>query len=339
MVSVAIFNNKGGVGKTSLLCNLASYLSFEQNKKVIIIDADPQCNATSYIFSEPELEEIYTSTSKANKETILNIIKPLQKGKGYITTGLPIKQSINFGVDVIVGDPELSLIEDFLSKDWFDVRAGESRGLQTTLLFKDLLQKLSLSYDFVFFDMGPSLGSLNRSVLIASDTFIVPMSSDIFSLQALENISLSIKKWKEEINKGLIEYEKKEDEKFELNGNVVNCDINFAGYVTQQYTAKTVRGIKQPVNAYERIIRKIPNQVKKFLLPLNGDKSLISEKIGEIQNLSSLIPLSQDSHTPIFRLKKEHGVVGSHFNKVKDFKITLQNISEKFLENLNQLGV
>ena len=59
MISIAIFNNKGGVGKTSLLCNLAAYLKVRLNKRVLIVDADPQCNATIYVTPEEELEEIW----------------------------------------------------------------------------------------------------------------------------------------------------------------------------------------------------------------------------------------------------------------------------------------
>ena len=59
MQSIVFFNNKGGVGKTTLLCNLASFLQIKKNKKVIIIDADPQCNSTIYMFPLDQLEKIY----------------------------------------------------------------------------------------------------------------------------------------------------------------------------------------------------------------------------------------------------------------------------------------
>jgi len=66
MKSIVVFNNKGGVGKTTLLCNLASYLSIKKGKKILIIDTDPQCNATAYMFPYPQIEEIYST----NKDTI-----------------------------------------------------------------------------------------------------------------------------------------------------------------------------------------------------------------------------------------------------------------------------
>src|SRR5690349_2266049 len=125
MESIVIFNNKGGVGKTTLLCNLAAYLQIEDKKKVLVVDADPQCNATAYLFPYPQIEEIYDK----GEGTIYDIIRPVQRGKGYIKNSLPIIKSPNFKVDVIAGDPRLSLAEDFLGKDWVEGKSGDHRGL------------------------------------------------------------------------------------------------------------------------------------------------------------------------------------------------------------------
>ncbi len=59
MKSIVFFNNKGGVGKTTLLCNLAAFLSIKERKKILIVDADPQCNSTTYVLSEEQLENIF----------------------------------------------------------------------------------------------------------------------------------------------------------------------------------------------------------------------------------------------------------------------------------------
>jgi cellulose biosynthesis protein BcsQ len=330
MKSIVIFNNKGGVGKTTLLCNLSSYLSIKQHEKVIVIDADPQCNATAYLFPYPEIEEIYDN----NEGTIYEIVRPVQRGKGYIKQALPIRRSPNFKVDVIVGDPRLSLAEDFLGKDWIDGKSGDHRGLQTTLVFKDLLSKLE-NYDYAIFDVGPSLGALNRSVLLACDYFLIPMSSDIFSLRAIENISLALKEWKEGLEAGLLEYNRKEKEDFDINNKEVKWKLQFVGYVTQQYTAKTVDGKKIPVNAYERIIKKIPNTIKKELSSFNSSILPSDYKLGEIPSLHSLVPLSQNASVPIFNLQAKDGVVGAHFNKVREYEDVIRKICERFENNID----
>ena len=207
MISIAIFNNKGGVGKTTLICNLASYLKLKLNKRVLVIDADPQCNASIYVTKDDDLEKIY---SNIKTKTIYDIIRPLQRGSDYIeTSNIPILTNQSFGFDIVLGDTRLSLSEDFLSSDWIDGQSGSPRGLKTTFLFKDLLQKLKDRYDYIFFDVGPSLGAINRNVLLSCDFFIIPMSSDIFSLKAIDNISESLNKWKQLVDDGLKKYKKK----------------------------------------------------------------------------------------------------------------------------------
>lgn len=330
MKSIVVFNNKGGVGKTTLLCNLAAYLQIEKGKKVVVVDTDPQCNATAYLFPYPQIESIYDKA----EGTIYDIIKPVQRGRGYIKTKLPIVKSPHFEVDVIAGDPRLSLAEDFLGKDWGESKSGDPRGLQTTLIFKDLLNKLAV-YDYVIFDVGPSLGALNRAVLLSCDYFLVPMSSDIFSLRAIENISLALKEWKEGLRSGLAEYEKKEGEPFQIAEDTIDWNLQFIGYVTQQYTAKTVDGIKIPVSAYEKIIKRIPSTINKELMAFSKLPNGIVPKLGEIPSLHSLIPLSQNANTPIFCLQAKHGVVGAHFNKIRDYKEVIKKISDNLLNNLD----
>jgi len=63
MHTLCVFNNKGGVGKTTLLCNLAAYFALVEKKRVLVVDADPQCNATAYMLSETKVEKLYSSST------------------------------------------------------------------------------------------------------------------------------------------------------------------------------------------------------------------------------------------------------------------------------------
>ena len=331
MQSIAFFNNKGGVGKTTLLCNIAAFLAIEQSKRVLVVDADPQCNATQLMLSEDEVYNIYDSSKSF---TIHSVIHPLSIGKGYMETLTPLVVE-NYGVDLIPGDPRLALKEDLLSKDWQDAASGDVRGLRTSFMFSQFLTMCN-DYDFVFFDMGPSLGSINRAVLLACDYFVSPMSIDIFSLKAIENISTALLEWKKRLAYGLSQV----DEALRADIPKANSfEIMFAGYVAQQYIQKTTSGVTRAVAAYENIMKRIPRVIKNnFIEKLQPLKAVIKNEIGTIPNLYSLIPMSQTAHKPVFLLKAKDGVRGAHFSKVREAEGIFKQVSGQLLQNLADLS-
>lgn len=185
-VSICFFNNKGGVGKTTLIANLAAQLAKRQGMRVLLIDTDPQCNLSQYVLSDDEFLSVYED-SDSLKGTIYDVVHPLSLGKGYSET-LPIRKVFDFGVDIIIGDPRLALKEDLLAQDWRDAKAGGVRGLRTTFVFSNLIERVQSAYDLILFDMGPSLGAINRSILLSVNGFVVPATIDIFSVWGVKNI-------------------------------------------------------------------------------------------------------------------------------------------------------
>jgi len=331
MKAIAVFNNKGGVGKTTLLTNLSSYLAIKRNRSILIVDADPQCNATQSVFSDDAVAKLYTRKSF----TLHSVVKPLAQGKGFVGTIKP-QRCPTFGIDIIPGDPALSLEEDVLATDWLQATAGNVRGLRTTFLFTQLLSHCD-AYDYVFFDMGPSLGSINRAVLIASDFFLTPMSTDIFSLKAIENIGTSLSTWRNKLTRALDDFE---DAESELEIANPRWKLQFLGYVSQQYTAKTIRGEKQPVRAFEQIAKKVPTLIDTALIKkfTNTKLDAAGFLLGSIPTLHSLIPLSQLSRKPIFELRGTDGVVGAHFTKVKEYEEIISKIADRFESQLKALS-
>lgn len=321
MKSISFFNNKGGVGKTTLLCNVAAYISIHHNRSVCVVDADPQCNATQYFFKDEIIEEIY---DRSNEFTIYNVLEPLASGEGY-SNEINVRRSERFCVDVIPGDPRLALTEDLLAKDWGDAKAGDIRGIRTNLVFSELLSRLN-RYDYVFFDVSPSLGALNRAIMLSSDYFISPVSLDIFSLKAFENIAHWINEWWSDWQRGLdIVKVKAKIPPFSYS------KPKFIGYVTQQYLAKKDdQGQRRAVQAYEKIRQQIDTVIETN--NLTNDLPIGSYEIGTVPNLFSLVPMSQSNHVPIFELSTRDGVVGAHFSKVKDAKDIFAKVVFNLLE-------
>lgn len=323
MKSVAVFTNKGGVGKTTLLCNLAAALA-KRKKKVLIVDADPQANATQYMFDDDVLEEIY---DKKSLYTIYSMARPLSQGKGFSDTH-DFRHSLAFNVDVLLGDPRLALIEDTLAADW---NSSGVRGLRTTFLFREMLSACK-AYDYVLFDMGPSLGSINRSALIACDFFLLPLSIDIFSVRATENIAAWISSWRKRLDLNISSVADISDVEVED----LEFRLNLLGYVNQQYTAKRdSSGSRRPVKAYEKIMNTIPAAIEKSMVT-SGKYSQrpLNFHMGTIPNLHSLVPMSQSSRKPIFELKSSDGIVGAHFVKVSEAVDLYKEISARFIENI-----
>jgi cellulose biosynthesis protein BcsQ len=335
MTSIAFFNNKGGVGKTTLLCNLAGHFALKMQKRVLVIDADPQSNATAYLLADDVLGRIYAD------ENILNLYEyyePVARGKGYPNDPPFIIKSERFGVDLVPGHPRFALREDLLAKDWGDTLIGDERGLQTTFTFKHLLSNVSKNYDYVFIDMGPSLGAINRSILLAADYFLTPMSADLFSLMAIENIIISLASWREDLEAGLEYYHKKNKQRYTQDDVEIKWNVVFLGYVMQQYKAKTVRGEARAVGSYDRIIQRFPSDIAK----LEKEFGIGNEKgadLGRFPSLYSLVPMSQTAHAPIFDLGHSDGVVGAHFAKVDESSTMFSKIAECVVARLGSAEV
>lgn len=323
MKSIAFFNNKGGVGKTTLLCNVAAYAALHMGLKVCVIDADPQCNATQYFFNEDALDEIYADDGF----TILDIVEPLTEGEGF-TLDIKMLPSENFGIDVLPGDPKLALVEDFLAQDWGTAKSGNVRGIRTNLVFSDLLGRLD-DYDVVFIDVSPSLGAINRSILLSADYFMSPMSIDIFSLKAFENIAEWIEDWSNDWDVGIANV--KDTSKLP---DLHYGQAKFLGYVTQQYLAKKdSSGRRRGVRAYEQI----RDQIDKIIEDCGLDKDIPGQpfEIGTVPNLFSLIPMAQSNNKPVFELLAKDGVVGAHFAKVKDARKIFGIVTKNLLERVD----
>ncbi|WP_312463351.1 AAA family ATPase [Comamonas sp.] len=317
--SVCFFNNKGGVGKTTLVANLAAQLALNKGKKILLVDADPQCNLTQYVLSDDEYLAEY---EKDDPATVYSVIHPLSIGKGY-RNKLPIRKAESFGCDIVIGDPRLAMKEDLLSQDWRDARAGGTRGLRTTFVFHDLLEKSS-QYDFVFFDMGPSLGAINRSILLVTDYFVLPATIDIFSKWAVKNIGLALTSWQKDLENGI----KNAEDPSELPINE-SKRVKFLGYVMQQHKERSLGSSTRIVEAYKTISVQFPQIVKSNLGELFV-KPKMNPNLGEIKHLASLAPKSQTMHQPMITVVAK----GSYTTTRKQARAIFEQIGNSFLRNI-----
>lgn len=162
---IAIANQKGGVGKTTTSVNLAASLGVLE-KKVLLIDADPQANATSGLGIDVETVEI--GTYQLLEHT--NIAKD-----AIIKTSTPNLDLIPSHIDLVAIEIEL------VDKD------------EREYMLKKALQDIKNDYDFILIDCAPSLGLLTLNALTASDSVIIPIQCEYFALEGLGKLLNTIK--------------------------------------------------------------------------------------------------------------------------------------------------
>jgi len=185
MKKIALFNHKGGVGKTTLTINIADALA-DLKMRVLLVDADPQCNLTAFYIPEEELEQILgDSDSGEGGQTIWSAIKPVVEGRGpfqQITT-----REVLPGVGLLPGDVLLAEYEEELPAAWTDSFARKTRGYDVMSALSSTVRRAGkeMSANVCLYDVGPNVGALNRAVLLDCDYFITPVAADLFSLRAL----------------------------------------------------------------------------------------------------------------------------------------------------------
>ncbi len=337
MKTLVFFNNKGGVGKTTLACNVASYLNTQKNKRALLIDADPQCNATQAMLGDDVLQDVYLDGSEAI-ETLYTFLSPIGNGDSDIGTGIKaLPAALNrFGTPLIPGHPNMSVVEDQLSTAWGELQASRLRGFKITNWVAQMLPSLAV-YDLVVFDVGPSLGALNRTILLGCDYVVTPFGCDIFSLLGIKNIASWIAGWKRQYERALKNVA--EDQPGAIANYPIVTDIDakfrFAGYSVQQYVTRTFATGRRPVRAYDRIMQMIPGTVQESLQAYTtAGVQAKSLELGHIPFLYSLIPLAQSNRVPVHLLGEVGAIVGAQGKQVEQFDKLMSSLCDKLLHNM-----
>ena len=149
--SICFFNNKGGVGKTTLASNVASYLALEDKLKVLVVDADPQCNATQLILPDELTAQIYATkaaaTRKTSSDSLRDVLQPLMAGDATLPKEFVVAtpDTNRFGVSVLAGHPQIALLEDHLSMNWGQYLGGSLGGARVSNWNTQLLEIFAAS--------------------------------------------------------------------------------------------------------------------------------------------------------------------------------------------------
>ena len=335
MKKLTLFNHKGGVGKTTLTVNISDAL-VDFGFRVLMVDADPQCNLTSFFLEEDYLDDLLGDSDNADTEdgTIWSAIRPVVNGTGPIRSVNLIDLRDGDGMFICPGDVLLADYEEELPAAWTGSFARKRRDYDVMLALsrasRGLAQKCRA--DIIIFDVGPNVGPLNRAILLDSDYFATPVAADLFSLRALSTVGRSIGRWIRdwETVRGLASAEDRK--------NLFRGKPNYLGYITSAYKVSSGRNATKPHEYWEskiaprvrsRIIGDL-GKVDKKLLPTSGNK------VGVVKNFHSLAPQAQTAGLAIGKLR---GTVNpGYYSQVDEAANQFRNLAKEIIKRMRLNG-
>ncbi len=297
MKIISVFNNKGGVGKSTLTYHLGNALA-ELGRRVLMVDLDPQCNLTICAMMEETLHQIweeedsfvdnYESALLDNPEiyktprSIHFILKPAEDGISE-PKELCIPFSMGNNIDLLPGRLSLHKYENKIAERWSGVYQGDNLSIRTITNIRSVCKRYAEAhnYEYVLIDTSPSLGILNKVIMSTVDGFFIPAQPDMFSLYGIRNIGNSLQLWQKEFTNiySLLSEERRSKFPKEF--------VQFLGYTI--YNAKKYTRDNEPFNEYNlaqahfQYVTQIPETILKFIQEGNRSKvpaELIAQPIG-----------------------------------------------------------
>jgi len=309
---IALFNHKGGVSKTTTTFNLGWMLA-NKELKVLIVDADPQCNLTGLALGINDYDELFAFYDKKNNG---NIYDSLAGHFGFENTVV----NLNTGVNVSdTKNKNLKILAGHINFSKFDLQIATALTSSETIpVLKPLVGAMNTmirktvekgNFDIVLIDMSPSVSAINMCMFMASDYFLLPTSPDFYCYQAIDSLSGVIPEWANRLSN------------FKDGVSLPRQNPKMLGVISQNYRVYNrgddeVNEMTQEFKKWAEKIREITNS--KLIPALNKKQMVVSEdefkkhvdydnpyNIANIQNFNSLVPAAQSHSKPFFELKQE----------------------------------
>ncbi|MCX8501527.1 MAG: AAA family ATPase [Alphaproteobacteria bacterium] len=294
---LVLCNNKGGVGKSTLAFNLACGLA-AKGFRTVLVDLDPQCNLTLLALGEAYFDE----DSVQPRNSIYQVLKPKIEGRGDIDLGVK-PSKVRENLSIVPGDLNLTLFEDLLGDAITNATAGQARGYSDTSAIDRYLNELgsTMLVDIFVIDTSPSLGALNRVILLGGEYFIVPLLPDSFSGQGGENLGTGFERWKK--------HWRNTAGAAAVSGeiaasHVLRGDALFLGYIINNFNVYR----QKTVSRQAAWLEKIPQRVQTYLSNKHGRNGLVEiswkKPLGHIQDAGQLPAICHSKHLAISELTR-----------------------------------
>lgn len=305
--TISVFNNKGGVGKTSIIWNLAVSLA-DKDHNVLLIDFDPQCNLSIACLGDEKFSELLESSDEYPfGETVKAFALPYiqQNRMGNVFTFYPKTEPQAGTLHIVPGDFWLNTFSDILNVGT-DVISGSGlyRFILPELIAQQAEENNKITYDYVLIDLPPSFNTLVRSALYCSDYFLVPCTPDLFSAYCVGLIGEMLPSFIRDWEQGKERY---------LEGNPRDKTIShkgmpkFGGWIFNGFDTRRMNGVKREVGAdavhHGSITRSIANEMIPQLRKIRAYDAVPGfveiEPVAGIEDLNVMAPDSIIQNVPI----------------------------------------
>lgn len=302
-ITISVFNNKGGVGKTTSIWNIATSLS-SLGKRVLVIDFDPQCNFSIAALGDDGFADCLKTSSVHQFGTtirsfVLPFIQQSRQGTPFI-----IKPKFNAPstFDVVPGDFWLNAFSDVLNVGT-DVIGGSGlyRFLTPSLLVDAANDCSNKNYDYALIDLPPSFSSIVRSALYSSDYFLVPCTADRFSAYCVGLIGEVLPIFFDDWRQGVLRYKR-------TNPGDVYIDSKgkpkFGGWIFNGFDTRNGKKLGADQAQYNQVLESVDKNLieslKSSITEYNVVPSFVSHlPIAEIEDMNVMAPDSLQQNVPI----------------------------------------
>jgi cellulose biosynthesis protein BcsQ len=287
-----------------------------------LVDADPQCNLTSYLVEASVVGKWLDNSDSDSGVTIWSAIKPVSESTGTVREVKPYERLAN--IFLIPGDIRLSDFEQDLQQIWTECLQRKVRGYRGVSAISETVNLVAktIKADFVFYDVGPNIGPLNRVVLLDCDYFIVPAACDLFSTIALSTLGHSLASW---INDWQVISQIAPDNTLLLPGKPI-----FMGYILQKfrmYGGKISGGFAPYVAKLEKAAQSEVAAVLRRIDKNLAQASVSHNKLGQVKDFGALAVKAQTQGVPF---EMANGVTYLKQDAKKEFA----NIAERIIERI-----
>lgn len=336
---IAMFNNKGGVSKTTTTFNLGWMLS-ERGNRVVLVDADPQCNLTGMVLDLSRHDALDKYYQEHPGQNLKDALEPAFASRPRAISAVECIE--------VEGRPGLHLLPGHVGLAEDEVSLGVAQQLSETLQplknlpgsFRYLFDETAEKYeaDYVIVDLSPGLGAINQNIVSTADYFIMPASPDVFSVMAIDSLSRVLPRWKRwATGASSLEALRSADYPFP------EPSLKFLGTIVQRYRLRN----GTPTEAFGEYFDALDEVIASRLIPALREADLMlpegqySEaqvesgyRLASIPDFNTLIAESQQARKPVFALTQadtgKKGVIwANQAESIEKFRLLFDEMAQK----------